>query len=181
MEFVSLSGLEEKRLVRHFLERYGVPEEFFELLEWRANKHFGWLATHDATAVLPSDWNLQGLGLMVFVDLRSFKPTTLGIRFFAPHITRNRIELEDRLVPAFLKGARLDLSGEQAKAIDSTGYVVVFCKGDCLGSAYADLSRKTLHPNLSKTRETDFIEARGFVNQLKVRGKVRRRSNKKRK
>jgi hypothetical protein len=166
MKFESLAPDQNFRLIRHFHDRYGVPEPFFDLLEWRSNKHFGWLASREIAGLLSSDWNTQGVGLLLLVDLKAFKPTTLGIRFLAPQISRNRIELESRLVPAFLNGSRLDLSDEQVRAIDSTGYIVVFCQGDCLGSAYADLSRKTLHPNLSKTRETDFIEARGFVNQL---------------
>ncbi len=167
MKFAVLSERESLRLVRHLLERYGVSTNVFDSLSWVSNKHFGWLATKSAAVDLGAGWNLQGAGLLVFVDLAAFKPATLGLRFFAPHISRNRVELEPRLVPAFLHGSRLDLSAEQAAVIDSTGYVAVFCAGDCLGSAYADLSRATLHPNLSKTRETDFIEARAFVNQIR--------------
>lgn len=183
MEFESLDAIGSRRLARHLVDRYGVPADFLEPLAFVSNKHFGWLVTRAASSLLAAGWNVQGAGILLFVDIQAFKPTTLGIRFLAPFVRRNRIELESRLVPAFLKGARLDLSAEQAIGIDSTGYVAVFCRGDCLGSAFVDLGRKTLHPNLSKTRETDFIEARGFANQLKGRGGasfVRRKKKKQR-
>lgn len=179
MKFEPLDARSSDRLVNHFRERYGVPGPVFENLAWLSNKHFGWLLHKQALTDLSQPWNLQSAGLLVFVDLSAFKPTTLGLRFFAPHIARNRIELEPRLVSAFLHGSRLDLSADQFKAIDSTGYVAVFCNGDCLGSAYADLSRKTLHPNLSKTKETDFIEAQGFANQAGGQGRPKGRGQNK--
>lgn len=132
----ALDAADPAEWVPLFRDRFGVPEAVLApYLAYRRTTRGLHLVDREHAAPARPEPNAGGL-FALRTNLRPPKPTTAAVMLFAPHATRNCIDLDEGQVRPYLDGRLIGLTAAQRAAGPDKGRVMVRYQGYGLGSGY---------------------------------------------
>ncbi len=117
-----------EQALRFLRERFGVPPEAFEGLEFTHTQKAVWVSTPEAALEFKF---VQRRGIRLLrVYKGQFRITTAGAMVFGRWITKNRVDVDEPTALRFMAGEDIEVEGAGLEP----GQVVVFWEGFAVGT-----------------------------------------------